>query len=98
LERRAVEAVKLDLAGRDVERRTAEVPDGAGVLAEMADVGGGVEERPAALVAVLRIGRMLQRRSRLAVVVEPEGPHVARVCQRDLAEQRVVGVCDKRRR
>ena len=92
LEGGAVEAVKLDLARRDVERRTAEVPDGASVLAEMADVGGRVEERPAALVAVLRVGCMLQRRPRVAMVVEPEGAHGSGVGQGDVAEQRVVGV------
>ena len=65
------------------------------VLAEVADVGGGVHERTAAVRAVLGVGRVLERRPRVPMVVDAEGAHAAGTALRDLAEQRVVGVRDE---
>src|SRR5262249_13062982 len=43
-----------------------------------------------------RVGRVLQRGTRVPVVVEPEGADRARAREHDLAEQRVVGIRDER--
>src|SRR5439155_2743636 len=65
--------------------------------AQVADVRGRVDERPAAVRAVLGVGRVLEGRPRVPVVVDAEGTHAAGTALRDLAEQRVVGVRDERR-
>ena len=63
VERRAVEPAQLELPRRDVERRP-RVPAGrAAVVAEVADVRGRVVVRRAADDAVLRVGRVLERRA-----------------------------------
>ena len=57
-----LEPVQLEVAGDDVERRPRVAAGGAAVVAEMADVGGGVVVRGPAADAVLRVGRVLERR------------------------------------
>ena len=72
VKRDAVEPVELDRARDDVERRP-RVPAGrAAVVAEVADVRGGVVVRRPAADAVLRVGRVLERRPRRARIVEAE--------------------------
>ena len=93
-ERRAVEAVQLDLACDDVERRTRVAAVRAAVVAEMPDVRGGVVVRRAAAQAVLRVGRVLERRAGVARVVEAEDAR-AGVVARQVADLRVVAVDDE---
>ena len=67
---------------------------GAAVVAEMADVGGGVGVRRAAAEAVLRVGGVLERGTRLRRVVEAERD-AARAVACEVADLRVVGVDDE---
>ncbi len=68
----------------------------AAVVAEMADVGGGVVVRRAAAQAVLRVGRVLERGARVARVVDPER-HATAPGRGQIADLRVVGVHDEQR-
>ncbi len=68
----------------------------AAVVAEVADVGGCVDVRGAAAEAVLGVGGMLQRRSRLGRVVDAEGD-AARVLRGKIPDLRIVGPEDERR-
>ena len=78
----------------DVERRARVAAVRAAVVAEMPDVRGGVVVRRAAAEAVLRVGRVLQRRASDARVVEPE--HAAAGAG-ERADLRVVAVHDELR-
>ena len=69
---------------------------GAAVVAEMADVGGGVDVRRAAAEAVLRVGGVLERGAGLRGIVEAERD-AARAFACEIADLRVVGVDDERR-
>ena len=68
----------------------------AAVVAEMADIGGGVLVGRPAADAVLRVGRVLERRPRDGRIVEPEhGRPRMRLGER--ADRRIVAVDDERR-
>ncbi len=92
----SVEAAQLDLARRHVERRSGVAAVRAAVVAEMADVGGRVHVRRPAAEAVLRVGRVLERGSRLRGVVDPERER-PRAVAAEVADLRVVAVDDERR-
>ena len=95
-ERRAVEAVELDLPCRKVEGRPG-VPAGrAAVVTEVADVGGGVVVGRPAANAVLRVGGVLQRGPGLLGVVQPEG-HRAGRARCEIAHDGVVRIHDNGR-
>jgi len=85
---------QLDLPGDHVEPRPRVTAVRAPVVAEMADVGGGVCVRRAAAQAVLRVGRMLEGRARPARVVDPEDECVP-VFASEIADLRVVAVQDE---
>src|ERR1700751_73980 len=70
------------------------VPTRAVVVAEVPDVGGRVFVRGAATHAVLRVGRVLERRPRNARIVEAEG-HAPWMRLADGRQLRVVGVVDE---
>ena len=92
----AVHADELDLPGSHVERGP-RMPTGvAAIVAEMTDVRGRVHVRRPAPEAVLRVRGMLQRRPRLARVVDPE-PERALPTVGEIGDDRVVGVHDERR-
>ena len=73
-----VEAVQLDLARDDVERRPRVPAGGAAVVAEVPDVGRRVVVRRPAADAPLRVGRVLELGERVARVVEPEARSLRR--------------------
>ena len=96
IEHRRVERLQVDRACGDVERRPAVPAVRAAVVAEVADVGRGVVIGLAAADAVLRVGRMLQRRPCEPWIVDAEaqrtGPPV-----REIGDERIVGVHDEGR-
>ena len=91
-----VEAVRLDLAGGDVERRPGVAAHFAAVRAEVRDVGGVVPVRVTAADAVLRVGRVLQRGASTPRVVDPEQDDAV-AALRERGDERVVGVRHQRR-
>ena len=62
----------------------------------MSDVRGGVGVRLAAAHAVLRVGRVLERRPREAGIVDPEAERAA-PSVREIGDERIVGVDDEGR-
>src|SRR5204862_469532 len=91
-ERRALDAVKLDRARRDVAREPRAPAAAAAPLAEVAHVGRRVQVGAAVDDAELRVGRVLQSGAGLRAVVDPVGSERAVVVARELAEERVVDV------
>ncbi len=90
-----LEPGELDRPSRHLERRPGVAAGGAAVVAEVPDVGGRVLVRRAAPDAVLRVGGVLERRSRDPGVVEAVHGGQA-VLRRERSELRVVAVDDER--
>ncbi len=94
IERDPLEAVQLDRAGRDVERGPRVAAVRAAVVAEVPDVGGAVVIGRPAADAVLRVGRVLERRAGEARVVEAEDDECARASASE-PTLRIVAVHDE---
>jgi hypothetical protein len=91
-----VQPGELDPSRHDVKRR-ARVPAGrAAVVTEVAHVGGRIFVRRSAEHAVLRVRRVLKRRSRLARVVDAEGDRAVPLAG-EVADLRVVSIDDEHR-
>ena len=94
VERGALEAVQLDRPGGHVERRPRVSAVRAVVVAEVADVDRAVVIRRSAAHAVLRVGRVLERRAGEARIVEAEDDRVL-VLLGERSDLRVVAVHDE---